>query len=140
MATILTPSNYPAVRQAIDISLNETTLPDAAISSPIYLLAADLEIKARDPQWAAREGDAESYLVLAAIYLTAAKLAPAVPAIAQERFPEQYSYQRVGIDYVARARELMTLADAALANILEPSDETPYMPTMFTTASGGRGT
>ena len=55
--TILDYSHYPAIRAAIDTSLDSEALPDDVISLPIYAGAADAEVETRDPLWATRQGD-----------------------------------------------------------------------------------
>lgn len=131
MPTILQPSDYPAVRAAIDISLDSTLLPDATISLPIYLDAADLDVKRRDPEWATRTGDALTHLTNAAIYLTAARLVPALPDLTRETFTDH--------EYVRQARNIEQMVadlEAKAADELEALDPTTVveMPTMFVTA------
>src|SRR5215510_10127369 len=100
MATIVQPVDYGAVRAALDTSLDTTALPDATIALPIFLDAADLEIKRRDPAWASRTGDAATHLKNAAIYLTAALLAPAVPRVTEEILNAgNYRYRLEPIDW-----------------------------------------
>jgi len=135
---IVQPTDYGAVRAALDTSLDQAALPDATIGLPIFLDAADLEIKRRDPQWASRSGDAATHLKNAAISMTAALLAPAVPAVASERLGD-YQYQRQAVDWTARAAELRQLAEQELNAYLETSTTTPDRPTMFAVASGTRG-
>lgn len=136
--TILTPAEYPAIRAAIDLALDETTLPDAVIELPIFLAAADLDLKTRDPDWATRTGDQLTQLTNAAIYLTAARIAPSVPRLQREVFGD-YSYQLQTIDWEARAAALNSMADGTLDLILDPGDTVSDRPTTFSTAAGGRG-
>ena len=136
--TILDDSSYPAIRAAIDLSLDSTALPDATIALPIFLDAADLEVKARDPLWATRMDDELTQLTNAAIYLTAARIAPALPRLLGETFGD-YRYQLQAVDMEARASALRSLADAALDSYLDVDDLTTDRPGKFAVASGRRG-
>jgi hypothetical protein len=138
VTTLLTSAAYPSVRAAIDITLGASDLPDSVIALPINLNAADLELKARDPNWASRTGDALISLTNAAIYLTAARLAPAMPQLLSETFGD-YRYQLQAVDWAARAAALRALAEAALDMVLDPGDATSDRPTRFAVASGRRG-
>lgn len=138
MATIVQTSDYGAVRAAIDTSLDSTALPDATIALPIFLDAADLEIKRRDPSWASRTADEATHLKNAAIYLTAALLAPAVPSLSGETFGD-YRYQLQTKDWTARSADLRQLMEQELNAYLETTTPTPDRPTMFAVASGRRG-
>lgn len=136
---ILSSSDYPAIRGAIDTSLDSAVLPDATIELPIYLADADLEVKARDPQWASRTGDALARLKTAAICFTAARILPALPQIKSEQHGGEYQYQRQEVKVAERVAELRARADEALSAILEPDDATPSRPTMFVLGRGRRG-
>lgn len=140
MATLLTSTDYPTIRAAIDLSLDSTSksLPDATIALPIYLDAADLELKTRDPLWATRTGDALVQLKNAAIYLTASRIAPTIPRLVGEDFGN-YAYKLQSVDWEARAAALRALAEEALNAILDPGDATSDRPTFFATARGYRG-
>mgnify|MGYP001003842829 CR=1 FL=1 len=138
MASLLTLTEYPAVRAAIDISLTATDLPDEVIGLPIYASAAEAAVKARDPDWDTRTGAAKDRLVEAVICWTASLLAPALPALKSEAHPEGYSYSRE-IDYVGRASALRQQAETALTAVLTPSDPAAGRPTFFALATGRRG-
>lgn len=135
---LITATHYPAVRAALDVSLTAQVLPDATIALSIYHGAAEAEILARDPLAATRTGDELQHIQNAAVLLTAALLAAAMPAYTAETFSD-YSYQRK-VDWAARAAELRKRAEAELATVLEPENPTTASkPTMFTTAPGTRG-
>ncbi len=134
----LTSVHYPAIRAAIDVTLTAELVPDAVIALDVYVGAATRAVQARDPLWATRTGDDAIRLTTAAILLTAAALAPAVPQIVSERWGDQ-TYQRQPADMHALAAALRARADAALATVLAPSDAASDRPTMFTLASGRRG-
>ncbi len=136
--SLLSTSDFPAIRAALDVSLKTTTLSDAVIALPIYQGAAEAEVLARDPLAASRTGAALQHVVNAAIFLTAAYLAPALPALTAETIGK-YSYQR-DVDWTARAAELRARADAELAALLTPATaQKGSPPTMFGVASGRRG-
>lgn len=139
MAPLLTASSYPAIRAAIDLALDSESLPDATIALPIFLDAADLVLKARDPQWATRTGDALTHLTNAAIYLTAARIAPAMVRLLGETYSSGYRYQLAAVDWDARAAALNAAADGALDAVLDVGNATSDRPTRFALASGRRG-
>lgn len=136
---ILSSDQYGLIRQAIDTSLTADDLPLSVISAPIYMDAAEAEVQRRDPAWASRSGAAQLALQRAVIFLTAAYLAPALPALRSEAYPEGYRYERQGVDYAARAAELRALADAEVASIVTPEEAAPLRPITFAAASGRRG-
>lgn len=135
---LLTTADYPAIRAALDVSLTARDLPDSVIGLAIYVGAAEAEVLVRDPVAASRIGAEKQHLVNAAVFLTAAYLAPALPALTKERFAE-YSYEQE-VDWLARAADLRRRFEAELAAVLAPNDAATYSrPTMFTTAAGTRG-
>lgn len=142
MTALLTSADYPAIRAAIALSLSSSVLPDSAIALPIFLDAADLDLKARDPLWASRTGDSLVQLTNAAIYLTAARIAPAMPRLISEKIStggDDFARQWQAIDWEARAAALLHLAEEALDTILDPMDQISTRPTRFVTATGRRG-
>jgi hypothetical protein len=136
---LLTAAEYPSVRAAIDLSLDSESLPDATIALPIYLDAADLAIKARDPLWATRTGDALTLLTNACVYLTAALIAPAMARLLGETYADGYRYQLAAVDWDARAAALRGRAEDSLNALLTPEDGDSDRPTFFAVASGRRG-
>lgn len=134
----ITSAQYPAVRAALDVSLDATTLPDATIGLAIYAGAAAVDVKRRDPAWATRTGDALQRLENAQVLFTAALLAPAVPAIEREQM-QDYSYTRSKVDWTARAATLIERANEELAAVVTPTATTPGRPAFFSVAHGGRG-
>lgn len=136
---LVEPQEFNQIRAALDVTLSAADLPDSVIALPLYLGAADAEIKRRDPAWATRDESALALLRRAVIYLTAASLAPAVPELTQERYPEGYSYARAS-SYVKRGAELRQLAEQQIAIVLAPSAPAELsMPTFFGAATGRRG-
>jgi hypothetical protein len=135
---ILASADYQEIREQIDISLDALALPDAVVGRDAYAGAAMREVIARDPLAESRTGADGARVRLAAIYLTAARLCPAVPALQSETHGET-TYRRMAFDATKRAEELRSLAESELSAVLEPGDATPYRPTMFGLASGRRG-
>lgn len=140
--TILAPAEYAAIRAAIDVALDSESLPDSVIALAIYLGAADLEVKTLDPLWATRTGDALIQLTNAAIYLTAARLAPALPRLLSARYDsgsDSEVRQFQARDWDAWAAQLRNWAQAALDTYLDVGDRISTRPTRFTAATGRRG-
>lgn len=136
MAFIIS-TTYPQIRAALGAFVDTETLPDSMIALDIYAGRADDWVRASDPAWASRTGDALQRLVRAAILYCAALLAPAMPAISTERFGDyQYSAQ---VDWERRATDLMGEAAQALATVVGTMRESYAASTFFTKASGGRG-
>lgn len=141
MTTLITSDDYPAVRAALDVSLSESELPDGVISQRIYAGAARDEVLQRVPT-AESETDVDTIerLKRAVIYLTAARLAPAVVRITSISITSgDRSYSRQTFDPTARAAELRAMAEQELSEVEEPDDATPARPPMFALVSGQRG-
>lgn len=137
---LLSSAQYPAIRAAIDVKLAATDLPDAVIALDIYKGAAIQDVLARDPSAESRTGDAEVHVTSAGIYFCAARLCPAVVRVTSLSVSTRdLNYSRQTFDPEQRAAELRALADTELARVLEPSEDTPSRPTMFTIAAGTRG-
>ena len=136
---ILTSANYPAVRAAIDISLNPSVVPDATLDLPIYRDAAEAEITDRLGTTAYDDLTApqQAAVTRAAIYLCAALLMPAVPQLLDKQLGDA-RVRRKDFDVVATVQRLRDLAADELAFV--PGDTAPpsAIPTMFTLAPGGR--
>lgn len=135
--TILTPAtDYPAIRGALDMTLDENGLPDSLIASSIYEGAAEAEVLRRDPLAAGRTG-AELVLIKAAIILlTAALLAPIIPPI-EGANTNQAVYGRRDKEVASQVASLRARADEAINAVLYPS--TAVLPTIFTVGEGTRG-
>lgn len=140
MPELITTDDYGEVRAALDVSLSEAELPDAIIGQRIYVDAAIAEVVDRYED-ALTETDADKLerLRRAVVYLTAARLAPAVVRITALTVTRgDVSFSRQTFDPEKRAAELRGLADLELAEIIEPAATSPGRPTMFTKARGGR--
>jgi len=137
MTVLISATLYPAVRAAIDTSLDSNSLPDSIISLQIYHERAESIVLDVDPDAATRTGAEKTHIENATVFMIASLLAPAVPQITAERVGEISVNRKV--DWNKRAEELRQLANEELAAVLEAADDTPYMPTMFKVATGNRG-
>jgi hypothetical protein len=135
---LLASSDWPAVRAALDITLDSVQLPDATIALDIYSGRAMREIEARVTGATALTGDDELKVTAAAVFLTAANLAPAMPAIMRAE-SQHLAVQRKEMDWNKRAADLRQMAEDEIAGLLEPDTTGPYRPTMFARAKGRRG-
>lgn len=122
------------VRAVLDTSLTAVALPNATITLDVYLGAAEREVKARDTDWASRTGDEATALKSAVAYLTAARIAPALPQIVDAK-DGQLSRRLQERDMLALAAALRGHADAELQTLVVDD----VRPTMFSRASGSRG-
>lgn len=134
---ILSSSDYPAIRQALDITFDENYLPDATIALPIYLGAAESEIVRRDPQAASRTGAAGIHIKNAVILLTASYLAPAIQSMHAETFGT-YTYTHDTTNWQEKAEQLAARSEQELQSAMG-NLPAPARPSFFTVARGGRG-
>src|SRR5436309_3365234 len=113
---LLSAGSYDAIRKSLDLGLDEKALPDEVIEYPIYGPAAEADVTAADPlALTYAEGTvAKERCIRAAIFLTAARLAPSLPAIMQEAIGD-YRLQQQPPDLALLARTLRGLAQAELA-------------------------
>ena len=123
--TLLTTGDYPAIRAALRVGLDDVTLPDTTIGMVQYQGAAEAELLRRDPVAASRTGAAGLRIKSAAILLTASYLAPSMPLPESEtveggRYSSKLDTQRVALSEILRAR---AFAELALAQGATP--ETP---------------
>jgi hypothetical protein len=137
MAILATPEDYAAVRASLDVSLTSGDLPDATIALAVFQGAAEAEVIRRAPSWAPG-GANDASVLLAAILWTASLLAERLPVVVSEQEGE-YRYQRQPVDLMALAASLRARAEATLASAFDAGDKTPYRPSFFGVAHGGRG-
>jgi hypothetical protein len=138
---ILATTDYPAVLAALDSKLTSGDVPDSMLDRVIYAPAARQDVIDRYPA-AASETDTtkQARITRAAIYFCAARLAPAVIRITSLTVQTRdMAFSRQVFDPVKRAAELTQMAEEELSEVLEPAEETPNRPTMFTVARGYRG-
>ena len=138
--TILSSTDYPAIRAAPDVGLNAQQLPDAIIGEDIFVGAAEAELLRRVPDAASRTGDDLKRVERALVWLTAALLAPSVVRITSLSVQTRdLSYSRQTFDPEKKAAELRGRAESEIVMLLTPGEATPSRPTMFTVAAGYRG-
>ena len=132
----LTAAEYPSIRAALDVGLDDEALPDSIIELPIYSGAAELEILRRVPDLYTKSGVDKRKCINAMILLTAAYLAPAMPQITSETLGDvSRSYQ--SIDWLKFAAELRGRADGTIVELT--TGARAAIPTLFSVASGRRG-
>ena len=134
--SLLTSADYPAVRAALDVHLDSTLLPDSIIALNIYQGAAEMEVKRRDPLAETRTGDDATRVRLAAIYLCAAALAPAIPRLVSQTL-DGHTVTVDGATWRDLAARLTALAYEHLRTV---TSVTPQVGAFhFARAAGGRG-
>ena len=136
--TLLDPTDYPAVRAALDTSLSKSDLPDEIVEQSIYKDAAIQDVLALDEDALSRtDADEIAAVQRAAIFFCAARLAPAVAKItALTVTTRDLSYQKPAFDPEARAEELRELAADEIGRVVTVATR---RPTMFYAATGTRG-
>jgi hypothetical protein len=110
-----TTATYNAVRACLDTSLDDAGLPQAVIDLAIYGPAAAAEVLLRDPNADTYTDPEKLRRVQSALaYLTAARIAPALPNLTQ--FSEgDLRYSLKEFDPTAKAAQLRGMAAAELA-------------------------
>ena len=116
MAMYLTPAEFPAVRAAIDISLDASNLPDDVVALPMYAPEAERWVLAMNLVAAGYAPGSEAYLKtqVAAIFACAALVVPAVPNLTGEWWGNEARYTRKEFDPVALQATLWERARSAL--------------------------
>lgn len=136
---LLTAEEYPSIRGALDISIDDYFLPDAIIELPIYGVAAELWVLQRDPLAASRMNAAGVQVRLALVLYCASLIAPAVPTLLSES-EGPYAYSMASVDWDARATALRVRAEQTLSIVINnPVAIAARIPRIFTVARGGRG-
>lgn len=139
---LITEADYDAIRKAIDITVDENMLPGDTIALPIYAPTAIRQVLDRDPTAESRTGTELNRVQNAAILFCAALIAPAMTGKMVNSLStstRDLNFSRPPYNGEKRAAELRGLAEAEIAEVLTPADETYAMPTMFAVASGRRG-
>lgn len=134
----LDAGSFDQVRKALDLSLDAESLPDDTIQLPIYAPDAEDELLARNPAAATyAEGSAQKERAIrAAIYLTAARLVPSLPAIASESLGD-WKLTQTPPDLVKLAASLRGRASSLITQNVTGSSLAPLQS--FWLASGRRG-
>jgi hypothetical protein len=138
--TILQAGSYDKIRAAVDLSLDSNLLPDATIEQDQFGPAAEQEVLEREAlvlPTAINAAEQVLHRELAAIYLTAARLAQALPAITEQMLGDS-RYSRTAFDPQRRHRSLRTLAERELATYLEGT-KLPHIQQQAWLAKGRRG-
>lgn len=137
---ILSSTDYPAIRAALDVNLDSSNLPDDVIALDIYSNHADQLVYERDEDADDRTGEDANRIKRAAIYFCAALLAPVVVRITSLAVQTRdVSFNRPVFDPVQRAADLRAMAEAEIDEVLTPTEDAPGRPTMFDVAAGTRG-
>jgi len=136
---ILSSADYPEIRAAIDVALDDDDLSDAVIGYDIYVGSADLEVKDRIPSAESKTGDELTHVKAATVLITAALLSPSVPQLVSTKAGEDFQFQYDKRDWVKHAAELRQRAERHIQAVLTPTGDAPQRPTMFARVSGTRG-
>ena len=135
---LLSAADWEAVRAALDPEMSSDDLPDRIIEQPIYAVAAELELLARDPIAASRTGTAKAHIRNAGILLTASRIAPALIAITQQTLGS-YTFSLSPTDWTKRAALLRVSAERELGMAMGEAAPGLKPYTMFGVARGRRG-
>lgn len=133
MATnvILTDQDYESVRQAIDTTLDDVSLPDDTIALSIFQGRAELECMEQDPAWNTRTGAALQHLRNAAILFTAAYIVTSLSRNDSEVFGQRYQFKRTLLSASVLASSLQAQAQSEMDAILLTADVVAERPTFF---------
>lgn len=142
MPVILTDESYPEVRAALDVTLEADRLPDSVIAMGPYQGDAEREAAAAVPGWASLTGDQAERFRVAVVLKTAARIAPAMPAITRED-RLAFSFSQAAVNWVDRAAQLNARANGIIEE-LNPtpgasSTQTGWAALIFGKASSRRG-
>lgn len=135
---LITAGGYDQVRKALDLGLDENALPDHVIDYSIYGPAAEADVLSQDPNaFTYQEGTGQKdRTIRAAIYMTAARLALALPPITQEVIGD-YRFQQAAVDLPVLARTLRGLADREIS--MNTGTQADRIQQQFWLAKGRRG-
>lgn len=143
MPEYLSLAEYPAVRAAIDVSLDASNLPDDVIGLPMYAQEAERWVLAVNPLAATYTVGTTEYkqTQVAAIYACAALCVPAVPQLTSESYGQAMRYTRKEVDALALADALWGRAKSAIQAVVgaPEAEARPPVRFIFTRACGRRG-
>lgn len=140
----LTAAEYPAIRAAIDITLDPSSLPDEVIGLPTYAGEAEQWVLTTDPGAILYSPGSDEFKAaqVAAIFACAAMLTQMIPVLTGETWGQAYRYTRKETDLKALEATLWDRARTALGRASgdAPSPETDKAPSrfIFGLASAGR--
>jgi hypothetical protein len=139
----LTAAEYPAIRAAIDISLDAGVLPDEVIGLPTYAGEADRWVLATNPAAATYTPGSDQYGAAqsAAIFACAAMLVQAVPMLTGETWGQAYRYTRKDVDLGSLEASLWDRARTALSRASGdiPTPDSGKPPSRFVFGRVGAG-
>jgi hypothetical protein len=138
VALTLTAADWPEVREALDVSLDEAALPADTIARPIFAGRAESWINARLPAYDGLSAADKAHARTAAVLYLAAILAPRIPDLTGETLAGTGSYSREKMDWSARSTELAGEAERELALVAILAG-TALPVSTFRRAPGGRG-
>lgn len=140
MALFVDTSDFPTIRALIDVSITPHDLSDDIIKSEVFLAAAEQEVLGLDPDAATRTGEDQQRIKRAVMYFTAANLVPSVVRITSQTVNvRDSSFSRQTFDVSEKVAELRGKAFGEISAVIDPDEDTPARPTMFTTVPGYRG-
>lgn len=138
MAIEITAEDCEQVRKAIDIRLDDVTLPNETILLPIYAETALMWMNDHFTTDKPIPADQESKAKTAAIFYLASLLCPAIKQVSGEKIAggeRQYK----PFDSAAKASELEARATGIIGKVIEVAfPVTSRIPTMFTLAKARR--
>ena len=139
--SILSVQDYDEIRAVISTDLKADQLKNEVIGLDAYQGAAEREVVSIDEEALTRTDAAEVALVRsAAVYLTAARLCPAVSRILSVQVSSgQQSYLKSPFNPEKRAAELRQMAYEQLEEVLTTTEDAIEQPCTFTVATGRRG-
>lgn len=135
---LFTAATAEQVRAVLGLGLSVTEIGDDVIGMSVYAGAAEAELLRRDPLASGYTTDPQlGNAQRALVYLIAARLVPALPAVLSEQLGD-YRYQMQATDATKEAARLQGLADEAIAANLTDTGFVSPIPSFFTVA-GRRG-
>lgn len=138
MTLLLDISDAAEVRAAIGTQVTAADVADTTVMLDVYAGVASDRIREWRDALNTSVADDDPLLRRAAIYLTAALIAPTVPHLLSERTPDYQFQQQALPDPTARIDQLQTEAYNAVMRAAGPGAVVrPF--TQFDTLQGGRG-
>lgn len=136
----LIAGDFPAVRAAINITLDAALLPDATIQLPVFQAAGEDDVRAIDPDADTRGAPLDARIRRAAIFFVASRIVLSNPDIVEESFGEQRT-RLATISPAEKAADLREKGLAEVSAVLEAVGVTitARRGTHFTLAGGRRG-
>lgn len=135
---LIGPAEIQAIRQYVQVGLDEASLPDSTITLPGFSGAGEADVRRIDPIIDTRTDPAQLQAARnAAAMFAAAYIIPAFPNLIRERLPD-YEYQLAPGD---AAKQAATLRDAAAAQLSSYLGIAPAAPvfTFITAGHASRG-